>query len=508
MDFLSLAKEKMQLVELDPAFGSRSVNEGFSGGEKKRNEVFQMAVLEPRLAILDEIDSGLDIDALRIVARGVNALRRAGPRASSSSPTTSGSSSTSGRIGCTSWRAGGSSAPGGPELADELEQTGYAWVAGAARERRRRGSAIVNAAETSLLASFAPAGARARLARRRARRRPRALPGARAADRAPRGLALHEPRRARRGVVRARAPRATRRAPRRSSPRAPAPAGPRLVFVNGRLDPALSTRGALPQGAILSSLADALRERPGPGPAATSAASPAPTRTPSSPPTRRCSRTAGSSCSRAASALDAPLALVFVTDASAGPVAVHPRTLVVAERGRARDGRGGLPRPRRLPHERGHRARPRRRRVGRARARSRSSRRTRSTSAASTPSRAPSRASPPTRSRSARGCRARRSGRGSAARARRSPRTASTWRTARASPTTSRGSSTTVPRCTTTESYKGILDGSARGVFAGPDPGAAGRAEDRRATSARPACSSPTTRSSTRSRSSRSSRTT
>src|SRR5512133_3858522 len=76
MDFLSLAKEKMKFVELDPAFGGRSVNEGFSGGETKRNEVFQMAVLEPRFAILDEIDSGLDIDALRIVARGVNALRR------------------------------------------------------------------------------------------------------------------------------------------------------------------------------------------------------------------------------------------------------------------------------------------------------------------------------------------------------------------------------------------------------------------------------------------------
>ena len=76
MDFLALAKERMKLVELDPAFGSRSVNEGFSGGEKKRNEIFQMAVLEPRLAILDEIDSGLDIDALRIVAHGVNALRR------------------------------------------------------------------------------------------------------------------------------------------------------------------------------------------------------------------------------------------------------------------------------------------------------------------------------------------------------------------------------------------------------------------------------------------------
>ncbi len=75
MDFLQLAKEKMKLVALDPAFGQRSVNQGFSGGEKKRNEVFQMAVLEPRLAILDEIDSGLDIDALKHVANGVNALR-------------------------------------------------------------------------------------------------------------------------------------------------------------------------------------------------------------------------------------------------------------------------------------------------------------------------------------------------------------------------------------------------------------------------------------------------
>ena len=76
MEFLSLAKEKMKLVEMDPTFMNRSVNEGFSGGEKKRNEIFQMAVLDPRLAILDETDSGLDIDALRIVASGVNALRR------------------------------------------------------------------------------------------------------------------------------------------------------------------------------------------------------------------------------------------------------------------------------------------------------------------------------------------------------------------------------------------------------------------------------------------------
>ncbi len=73
--FLSLLKKKMQLVEMSDALLSRSVNEGFSGGEKKRNEILQMAVLEPKLAILDETDSGLDIDALRIVANGVNKLR-------------------------------------------------------------------------------------------------------------------------------------------------------------------------------------------------------------------------------------------------------------------------------------------------------------------------------------------------------------------------------------------------------------------------------------------------
>jgi len=75
MDFLTMVKEKMELVEMDPAFLNRPVNAGFSGGEKKRNEIFQMAVLEPRLAILDETDSGLDIDALKIVANGVNLLR-------------------------------------------------------------------------------------------------------------------------------------------------------------------------------------------------------------------------------------------------------------------------------------------------------------------------------------------------------------------------------------------------------------------------------------------------
>ena len=75
MDFLTLVKDRMQRVELDESLLSRSINEGFSGGEKKRNEIFQMTVLEPALAILDETDSGLDIDALRVVAGGVNALR-------------------------------------------------------------------------------------------------------------------------------------------------------------------------------------------------------------------------------------------------------------------------------------------------------------------------------------------------------------------------------------------------------------------------------------------------
>jgi len=74
-DFLSLVKEKSALVDLDASLASRAVNEGFSGGEKKRNEIFQMAMLEPKLAVLDETDSGLDIDALRIVAGGVNALK-------------------------------------------------------------------------------------------------------------------------------------------------------------------------------------------------------------------------------------------------------------------------------------------------------------------------------------------------------------------------------------------------------------------------------------------------
>ncbi len=76
MEFMKVVREKIKLVNLDQSFISRSVNEGFSGGEKKRNEIFQMAVLDPTLAILDETDSGLDIDALKTVADGVNALRR------------------------------------------------------------------------------------------------------------------------------------------------------------------------------------------------------------------------------------------------------------------------------------------------------------------------------------------------------------------------------------------------------------------------------------------------
>jgi len=127
VDFLGLAREKMKLVEMDPAFMNRGVNEGFSGGEKKRNEVLQMAVLEPRLSILDEIDSGLDIDALRVVARGVEALRS--PHRST--------------VLVTHYQrlleyivpdrihvmaAGRIVLSGGRELALELEKKGYAWV--------------------------------------------------------------------------------------------------------------------------------------------------------------------------------------------------------------------------------------------------------------------------------------------------------------------------------------------------------------------------------------------
>ncbi|CAM3079542.1 Fe-S cluster assembly ATPase SufC [Corallococcus sp. ZKHCc1 1396] len=142
MDFMQLAKEKAKLVELDSAFMGRSVNEGFSGGEKKRNEIFQMAVLQPKLALLDETDSGLDIDALRVVAGGVNALR-APDRA---------------MVVITHYQrlldyivpdhvhvmaAGRIVRSGGRELALELEEKGYGWLggegvgAGKAKEARR-----------------------------------------------------------------------------------------------------------------------------------------------------------------------------------------------------------------------------------------------------------------------------------------------------------------------------------------------------------------------------------
>jgi Fe-S cluster assembly ATP-binding protein len=127
LEFNDHLKEKAKIVEMDPSFFKRSVNEGFSGGEKKRNEILQMAVLEPKLAILDETDSGLDIDALRIVAEGVNKLR----------------SADNAIILVTHYQrllnyiepdfvhvlAGGKIVKeGGKELALELEEKGYDWV--------------------------------------------------------------------------------------------------------------------------------------------------------------------------------------------------------------------------------------------------------------------------------------------------------------------------------------------------------------------------------------------
>ena len=127
MDFLALVREKLKVVDMDESFLRRSVNAGFSGGEKKRNEVFQMAVLDPKLAILDETDSGLDIDALKIVADGVNALR-GDDRAF---------------VVITHYQRllnyivpdhvhvlhdGRIVRSGGPELAHELEERGYGWI--------------------------------------------------------------------------------------------------------------------------------------------------------------------------------------------------------------------------------------------------------------------------------------------------------------------------------------------------------------------------------------------
>jgi len=129
IDFLALAREKMKLVEMDERLMNRSVNEGFSGGEKKRNEILQMAILEPKLAILDETDSGLDIDALKTVANGINVLR---------SPERA-------MILITHYQRllqyvvpdhvhvlsnGRIVKSGGKELALELEQKGYGWVNG------------------------------------------------------------------------------------------------------------------------------------------------------------------------------------------------------------------------------------------------------------------------------------------------------------------------------------------------------------------------------------------
>ena len=126
-DMLKLIREKSELLEIDRKFLSRSLNEGFSGGEKKRNEIFQMAMLEPKLAILDETDSGLDIDALRIVANGVNKLK----------------SEKNAIIVITHYQRlldyivpdfvhvllnGKIVKSGGPELAHELEEKGYDWI--------------------------------------------------------------------------------------------------------------------------------------------------------------------------------------------------------------------------------------------------------------------------------------------------------------------------------------------------------------------------------------------
>lgn len=133
IDFLDLIKEKMKLVELDQSFLKRSVNEGFSGGEKKRNEIFQMAVLNPRLAILDETDSGLDIDAIKVVANGVNKLK----------------SKDNATIVVTHYQRllnyiipdfvhvlynGKIVKSGGKELAMELEEKGYDWIKNGSEE--------------------------------------------------------------------------------------------------------------------------------------------------------------------------------------------------------------------------------------------------------------------------------------------------------------------------------------------------------------------------------------
>ncbi len=127
VEFLQVVREKMRLVKMDESLLNRSVNEGFSGGEKKRNEIFQMAVLEPRLAILDETDSGLDIDALKIVAQGVNAMR--GPDRAIILVTHYQrllNYITPDRVHVLS--DGRIVKSGGSELAAELEEKGYDWL--------------------------------------------------------------------------------------------------------------------------------------------------------------------------------------------------------------------------------------------------------------------------------------------------------------------------------------------------------------------------------------------
>jgi len=127
MDFLVLVKEKFRLMEMDESLLYRAVNEGFSGGEKKRNEILQMAVLEPRLAILDETDSGLDIDALKVVANGVEAMR--GPERAIVLVTHYQRLLEYIRPDRVHVLAHGRIAlSGGPELALELERRGYGWV--------------------------------------------------------------------------------------------------------------------------------------------------------------------------------------------------------------------------------------------------------------------------------------------------------------------------------------------------------------------------------------------
>ncbi|HTQ35551.1 MAG TPA: Fe-S cluster assembly ATPase SufC [Steroidobacteraceae bacterium] len=127
-DFLSLVKERMALMKMDEAFLSRGVNEGFSGGEKKRNEILQMLVLQPRLAILDETDSGLDIDALKVVAGGINSLRS--PERAILLVTHYQRLLDHVRPDRVHVLARGRIVKsGGPELAHELEQRGYDWLA-------------------------------------------------------------------------------------------------------------------------------------------------------------------------------------------------------------------------------------------------------------------------------------------------------------------------------------------------------------------------------------------